>query len=99
MYDLLEEDEHRKGGNPRYVHHAAHEEQAHDGPATSDTVGAVGQAHPEGAPATLPPTREHEPERRLTVCQAGVLPRRDLVEAGDDEHGAARHSTGERGAG
>ena len=72
----------------REVHHAADKEQQHQGPAAPQAVPAVDEPQPERPGASRAPVLHQERGRRLAGAEAGALERRELVEPGDDEHGA-----------
>src|SRR3972149_5518401 len=93
---LLQQDEDGDGRNPHEVHDAAHEEEAHQGPAAPPAVAAVMEPHAEGAPGPFTPTGEEEAQRGLAVCEAGVLPRRELVAPGQDQEAAPQEAAGGR---
>ena len=61
---LLDQHEDRQPTNPEQVHHAAEKQQRHQEPAAAEAVGAVLQAHAEGA---KPP-----PRRQLVRKLSGV---------------------------
>src|SRR3989442_4409283 len=86
---LLEQHERGDGGHPGQVHHAAHEEQRHEHPAAAQAEEPMAQPHHQRAQVAVAPLGEQEAERRLATRQARVLERRELVDAGGDEHGGA----------
>jgi hypothetical protein len=47
--------------------------------------------HPQRAQPSVPPMVEHKGERRAAIAQTGLLQRRELVQAGqNDQHSAKR---------
>jgi hypothetical protein len=83
-------------GDPQQVHHAADEQQRHQDPAAAEAVEAVAEAHAQGAGGAVPPVVDDEVERRPADKQAGLLERRQLVEAGGEEQQAAEPRAGRR---
>jgi hypothetical protein len=84
-------DQHHGGqdGDPQQVHHAAREQQRHQNPAAAEAIETVAEAHVQGAGGAVPPVVDDEIERRPADSQAGLLERRQLVEAGGEEQQAA----------
>ena len=87
--DLLDQHEERERGDPEQVHHAADEEQRHQDPAAAEAVEAVQEPHPERAARAGTEACREETRGRAAVIEAGVLPGRELVEAGEQQDGAS----------
>src|SRR5680860_147689 len=93
-YELLEEDDGSDDGNPPQVHHTEHQQQRHQGPATTDAKRSVVHAHESGTAATTSPTGQEEPQRRPALADADFLHLRELVDARADEQDSAERPAG-----
>src|SRR6516162_4076093 len=82
---LFEQNETGETGNPKEVHDAAEEQEAHQEPAASQAIGAVLEPHAKGAAWARPPLLGEEGERRAAVPQAHAFDRGELPCAGGDE--------------
>jgi hypothetical protein len=83
-------------GDPDEVHRPEDEEKRHQDPAAAEAGEAVLEAHAQGADGTMAPAVDDEVEGRAAGDEAGVLQRRQLVEAGGEEQHAAQPRTGHR---
>ena len=89
--DLFEQHEDREYRDPREIHDSQHEEEGHQEPAATEAIQAVVQTHHEGTPSPVVPMGGEEDQRRPTMAQAGVLERRPLKDAGEQQHNPADH--------
>ena len=67
------------------VHHAAGKQQQHQRPAAAHAIGAVLEAHTERTGQSSAPAAHQESKRGLARPQAGVLERRQLIHARDEQ--------------
>ena len=76
---FFDQHDHGQDRNPGQVHHAAHKQQRHQQPATTDAIGAMRQAQPHRACPAGPPQAGDEGQRRAALIQAGPFQRRQLI--------------------
>jgi hypothetical protein len=82
---LLQKDKTGETGDPEQVHDTAKEQEAHQEPAASQTIGAVLQAHVEGSEWAGPPPLGKKAQGRAAVPQADALDRAELPHASGEE--------------
>src|SRR5664279_4568319 len=88
--DLLECHHHAERCHPDHVHHANREHHQHHRPAATEAVKPLFDAEPEYAARRGRPVGEEERERVLTLREAGMFERAELIDAGADEDRARK---------